>query len=89
MNDEIFGPILPIIKIKDFESAIDYIKSKPHPLALYLFTTEKSQMDYVEKQVLFGGGCINDCIVHLANPNLPFGGVGDSGMNSYHGKKRI
>lgn len=87
MSDEIFGPILPIIKVKDFNESVSYIKSKPHPLALYLFSTNKEQMKFVEEKILYGGGCINDCVIHLANPNLPFGGVGESGMNSYHGKK--
>lgn len=87
MSEEIFGPILPIIKIDNFNEAIDYIRKKPHPLALYLFSTNKEQIEFVENQVLFGGGCINDCIIHLSNPKLPFGGVGESGLNSYHGKK--
>ncbi len=87
MNEEIFGPILPLIKVKDFEEAVSFIKSKPKPLASYLFTNNKNQIEYFNNKISFGGGCINDCIIHLANSNLPFGGISDSGMGSYHGKK--
>ena len=87
MSEEIFAPILPIIAYEDIRECIDYIVKKPKPLALYLFTGDAS----VEKQVLnkcsFGGGCINDTIIHIATPHMGFGGVGDSGMGSYHGKK--
>ena len=86
MQEEIFGPILPVMTYKALDTCISFIRSRPKPLALYLFT----QSDAVEKQVLdscsFGGGCINDTVIHLANPRLGFGGVGDSGMGSYHGK---
>lgn len=87
MNEEIFGPILPLVKVQDFQEAVDFIKSKPKPLASYLFTNNKKQMEYFNNKISFGGGCINDCIIHLANSNLPFGGISDSGMGSYHGKK--
>lgn len=87
MQEEIFGPVLPIITYKSLDEVIDNIRKLPeHPLALYLFTSS----DQVEQEVLnrtqFGGGCINNTIMHLANPNLPFGGVGESGMGAYHGK---
>jgi aldehyde dehydrogenase (NAD+) len=86
MQEEIFGPILPIMTYKSLDEAIDYINAGKKPLALYLFTSDKN----VEKKVLdstsSGGGCINDTIIHLANPHMGFGGVGDSGMGSYHGK---
>ncbi len=86
MQEEIFGPILPVMTYKALDTCISFIRSRPKPLALYLFT----QSGAVEKQVLdscsFGGGCINDTVIHLANPRLGFGGVGDSGMGSYHGK---
>ncbi len=86
MEDEIFGPILPILVYNDIEDVIRYINNNPSPLALYLFTNQKK----IEKKILnscnFGGGCINDVIVHFANENLPFGGVGESGMGAYHGK---
>lgn len=87
MQEEIFGPVLPLIPYTDIQECIDYIVKNPKPLALYLFTNDKT----IEKQVLnqcsFGGGCINDTIIHLATSRMGFGGVGDSGMGSYHGKK--
>lgn len=86
MQEEIFGPILPMISFTDIQECIDYIVNHPKPLALYLFTNDAS----IEKQVLnqcsFGGGCINDTIIHLATSHMGFGGVGESGMGSYHGK---
>lgn len=86
MQEEIFGPILPIISVETIDECIAFINSKPKPLALYLFTNDK----VVEKNVLescsFGGGCINDTIIHVANHNMAFGGVGNSGMGAYHGK---
>jgi len=87
MQEEIFGPVLPILSFTNLEEVINTINSHPKPLALYLFTENHS----VEKQLLsnvsFGGGCINDTILHVASPYLPFGGVGNSGIGSYHGKK--
>lgn len=86
MQEEIFGPVLPVIPYSSLDDALSYIVSRPKPLALYLFTGDSA----VEKKVLgrcsFGGGCINDTIIHLATPYMPFGGVGESGMGSYHGK---
>ena len=86
MGQEIFGPILPILTYKTDEEMIEVVNSRKHPLALYLFTSDKK----LEKQVLsrcsFGGGCINDVIVHLATTNMGFGGVGESGMGAYHGR---
>ena len=87
MEEEIFGPILPLIKVKSFDAAVEIIKSKPKPLAAYLFSKDKKQINYFNNNISFGGGCINDCVIHLANSNLPFGGIGESGMGSYHGKK--
>ncbi|MFV0379921.1 MAG: aldehyde dehydrogenase [Anaerorhabdus sp.] len=87
MNEEIFGPLLPIISVDDFDVALNYIKSKPHPLALYLFSTNKSNEQRYYKELSFGCGCVNDVIIQLSNSHLGFGGVGDSGMGSYHGKK--
>lgn len=86
MNEEIFGPILPVLTYKRLDDAIAIVKSKPKPLALYLFTKNKEQEQKVNQEVSFGGGCVNDVIFHVANPNLPFGGVGYSGMGSYHGE---
>jgi aldehyde dehydrogenase (NAD+) len=86
MQEEIFGPILPVIGFGAISEAIDFIKQRSKPLALYLFTNDA----FVEKSVLenlsFGGGCVNDTIMHLSSPHLPFGGVGNSGMGNYHGR---
>lgn len=89
MTDEIFGPILPIISVDSFEEAISFVNKRPHPLACYLFSTDKKQHSIYNNELQFGGGCINDCIIHLSTSNLPFGGVGDSGMGSYHGIKGL
>lgn len=86
MQEEIFGPILPIIEVENIHKAIQYIKNNDKPLALYLFTKDKNVEAQVLNTVSFGGGCVNDTIVHLASDELPFGGVGNSGMGSYHGK---
>jgi aldehyde dehydrogenase (NAD+) len=86
MQDEIFGPILPIIEYKDIEEVCNYINSHSKPLALYLFTNDKKIEDKILKEVAFGGGCINDTIIHLATTKMGFGGVGESGIGEYHGK---
>ena len=87
MQEEIFGPIMPIITFEKIEDVVKELKQKDHPLALYLFTSNKEERDLVFNNIAFGGGCLNDCIMHLTNDRLPFGGVGRSGMGSYHGKK--
>lgn len=87
MQEEIFGPILPILTYRSNEELLAIIKRNPNPLALYLFSNNKRNIDYITKNISFGGGCINDTIIHLANHHLPFGGVGQSGMGSYHGDK--
>ncbi|WP_245157096.1 aldehyde dehydrogenase [Anaerovorax sp. IOR16] len=87
MQEEIFGPLLPILTYNKLENAIDFIKKREKPLALYLFTNSQKNERKILQKVSFGGGCINDTIVHLANPHLSFGGVGQSGMGAYHGKK--
>ena len=86
MQEEIFGPILPILAYEDLEQAIGIIEARPRPLALYLYTEDKAVADRVLTKCRFGGGCINDCIIHLATSEMPFGGVGESGMGGYHGK---
>lgn len=86
MREEIFGPILPVITYKDIKEVINYINSNPKPLALYLFTKDKKIEKLILDQVSFGGGCINDTIIHLATTQMGFGGVGYSGMGAYHGK---
>ena len=87
MQEEIFGPVLPILTYDSLDEAVDFINSRPHPLALYLFSEVKAVQERFLRRVPFGGGCINDTIIHLASSRLGFGGVGDSGMGSYHGKK--
>ena len=86
MQEEIFGPIMPIIEISSQEEAMDIIRSLAHPLALYVFTKNKKAANSFINNLGFGGGCINDTVVHLATPFMPFGGFGESGMGSYHGK---
>lgn len=86
MQEEIFGPILPVLTYEDPEQAIGIIEARPRPLALYLYTEDKTVADRVLTKCRFGGGCINDCIIHLATSEMPFGGVGESGMGGYHGK---
>ena len=87
MKEEIFGPILPMITYDSIDECIDIIKSFPKPLALYIFSEDKRTINKMLGSCSFGGGCINDTILHFANPRLPFGGVGASGMGGYHGKK--
>lgn len=87
MQEEIFGPILPIITFENLDECIELINFKPKPLALYLFTTDKQTEKRVLNGCSFGGGCINDTIIHLATPYMGFGGVGQSGMGSYHGEQ--
>ena len=86
MREEIFGPLLPIIPFDDLSGVIERLQARPLPLALYLFTRDKGIERRVIGSLRFGGGCVNDTVVHLANPRLPFGGVGASGMGSYHGR---
>ncbi|MBQ9942388.1 MAG: aldehyde dehydrogenase [Christensenellaceae bacterium] len=85
MGEEIFGPLLPVIPVDSLDEAIDFVRGRPKPLALYLFTADKAVEKRVLREVSFGGGCINDVVVHLTNPNMHFGGVGESGMGQYHG----
>ena len=87
MQEEIFGPIFPIITFRNHEKMIRDINSGAKPLALYLFAQDTKLENMVLTGIAFGGGCINDTIIHLANTRLPFGGVGESGMGGYHGKK--
>lgn len=87
MGEEIFGPILPILTYQTMEEAEGFIQGRGKPLALYLFTQRKSVEERFLRHVSFGGGCINDTIIHLATSGMGFGGVGQSGMGAYHGKK--
>lgn len=86
MKEEIFGPILPILEYEDINEVREIISHNPDPLALYLFTRDRDLEEYIIENISFGGGCINHAISHLINPNLPFGGVGYSGMGQYHSK---
>ncbi|MGX9707272.1 aldehyde dehydrogenase [Laceyella tengchongensis] len=86
MQEEIFGPILPVFTYTDLDEAIAEIRKKEKPLALYFFSENEQNQEKVIRSLPFGGGCINDTIVHIGNPHLPFGGVGTSGLGNYHGK---
>mgnify|MGYP004660899185 FL=1 len=86
MGQEIFGPVLPVLTYQTLDEAISQIQSMPHPLALYLFTSDQTIAQKVTSRCGFGGGCINDTIIHLATSEMGFGGFGESGMGSYHGK---
>lgn len=86
MQEEIFGPLLPIISYEQFDEAFSIIQARSKPLSLYLFSEDENSTHRVLNELSFGGGAINDTLMHLANPNLPFGGVGLSGMGQYHGK---
>ncbi|MBQ8163955.1 MAG: aldehyde dehydrogenase [Clostridia bacterium] len=86
MGEEIFGPIMPILTFDDFDTVVDELKIKDKPLALYLFTSNKKHIKRVTTELSYGGGCINDVVIHLATSAMGFGGVGESGMGSYHGK---
>ena len=86
MQDEIFGPILPVIGYDSLDEALYQVRRRPKPLACYMFSTREEYFSKICNQISFGGGCMNDVIMHLANHHLPFGGVGNSGMGSYHGK---
>lgn len=87
MGEEIFGPVMPILTFDDFDRLVDELKDKDKPLALYLFSSDKKHINRVTKELSYGGGCINDVVVHLATSEMGFGGVGESGMGSYHGKE--
>lgn len=87
MSEEIFGPILPILEYEKLDEIVDMINSRPKPLALYFFSNNQKKAEKIINKISFGGGCINDTIMHLSSPYLPFGGVGTSGTGNYHGKK--
>jgi NAD-dependent aldehyde dehydrogenases len=85
MQEEIFGPILPVVPYRDLDEAIAYVNARPNPLALYYFDHDRGRIDRVLEQTLSGGVTINDTILHIAQDSLPFGGVGESGKGHYHG----
>lgn len=86
MQEEIFGPILPVFSFDSLDDVIHILRSKPKPLALYYFSEDQNKQEKVISALPYGGGCINDCLIHLGTPHLPFGGVGTSGVGRYHGK---
>ena len=86
MGEEIFGPVLPVLPFDRVEEALEFVNARPRPLALYLFSREKRVQELFLRRASFGGGCINDTIIHLATSRMPFGGVGNSGMGGYHGR---
>ena len=86
MKEEIFGPVLPILTFKTINEVVETVENHSHPLALYVFSTNKKNIKQITEHCRYGGGCINDVVVHLATPEMPFGGFGESGMGSYHGK---
>jgi aldehyde dehydrogenase (NAD+) len=86
MQEEIFGPLVPVLPYQDFDEVLNYIENHEKPLAAYLFSQDQKEEKSWKQRLSFGGGCINDAIMHITNPNLPFGGVGNSGMGNYHGK---
>ena len=85
MGEEIFGPVLPVLTFDRVEEALEFVNARPRPLALYLFSQNKRTHELFLRRSSFGGGCINDTIIHLATSRMPFGGVGNSGMGGYHG----
>lgn len=86
MGEEIFAPVMPFIAYDSLDAALDLVRSRPKPLAMYVFTRDKAVERKVLKTCSFGGGCVNDTVIHLCSDQMGFGGVGDSGMGSYHGK---
>lgn len=86
MQEEIFGPILPVLTYKTTDEVFGFINNREKPLAMYIFSTNKKEIQQLLTNTSAGGGCINDTIIHIANSNMPFGGVGNSGMGKYHGK---
>ncbi|NBI10046.1 aldehyde dehydrogenase [Colidextribacter sp. OB.20] len=86
MREEIFGPVLPVLPFENIREALDFVNARPRPLALYLFSRDLRVQRLFLRRASFGGGCVNDTVIHLATSRLPFGGVGNSGMGSYHGR---
>ena len=87
MREEIFGPLLPVLTFEEFDEVYALLAEKPKPLALYLFSEDKARIREVAERCPYGGGCVNDTIIHLATSEMGFGGLGESGMGSYHGKE--
>ena len=86
MGEEIFGPLVPVLTFESYKEIIRDLAGKPKPLALYIFSEDRKRIRQVTSRISYGGGCINDAVVHLATSEMGFGGVGESGMGAYHGK---
>ncbi len=86
MQEEIFGPVLPVLTFDNLDDVVEKIEGRPHPLALYIFSSNRKNIKKVTQTCRYGGGCVNDVVVHLATTEMPFGGFGESGMGAYHGK---
>jgi aldehyde dehydrogenase (NAD+) len=86
MQDEIFGPLLPVLSYNNLDELVESLKIKPAPLVLYIFTAKRRKAEKMMKSIASGGGMINEVVMHFINMNAPFGGVGASGMGSYHGR---
>ena len=86
MQEEIFGPLLPVIGYETLDEAIAFVNARPRPLALYWFGRDKAHSEQVLRETISGGVTVNDVLLHIAQENLPFGGVGDSGIGAYHGE---
>ncbi len=87
MEEELFGPVLPVLTFQSRDEVYRQLRAGPKPLALYLFAEDKAVVEEVLASTTAGGSCINNVLLHLAHPNLPFGGVGESGLGSYHGER--
>ena len=86
MEEEVFGPILPVLEIDSVEAVIDWVNERPRPLGLYVFAEDEDVAERILEATNSGDACVNDCSVHPLVPELPFGGVGNSGMGKYHGR---
>jgi aldehyde dehydrogenase (NAD+) len=86
MQDEIFGPILPIVEVDNSDAGLKITNERSHPLAMYVFSTKRSEVDMILQRQTSGGVAVNECILHMVSPEMPFGGIGASGMGGYHGK---
>ena len=86
MQDEIFGPILPVLTFKNLAEVVNHNHENEKPLAMYLFSTDQTEIKNFMTQTQFGGGCVNDVLSHIINDKVPFGGFGSSGLGNYHGK---
>ena len=87
MQEEIFGPIFPVLSFQTLEEIVPVIRGKDTPLAMYHFSSDGEKVRWFREQIPFGGGCVNDTLIHLATSEMGFGGMGESGMGSYHGKR--